>query len=118
MADTRRLEKIKRRLGIEPDDKTEDLLITDLIDDAEAHFKGLTGAESVADKYAYIIDNVVYKMYQRKGSEAVEKETVDGYSVTYTGWADFFEPYKPILDRDFGGEDSSGRKAGKVVVLY
>jgi len=37
------LAKIKRRLGIDPTDNLENDLLTDLVEDAESYFKGLTG---------------------------------------------------------------------------
>lgn len=107
MADLR---KIKRRLGIEG--LYQDDLLKDLIDDAESHFMGLSGADSVSDKYAYMIESVVYKLYSRKGSEAAKSESVDGYSVTYEDWDDLFKPYKDIICRDFG-LDGVRRKRGK-----
>lgn len=115
MADTQ-LNKIKRRLGIAFDDTQEDLLLKDLVDDAKSYFLGLANADIFDDKYNYIIESVVYKLYQRKGSEAITSETLDGYSVTYADWDDLFKPYVKIIDRDFG-EDGSYRERGKVRFL-
>ena len=108
------LDKIKRRLGIDVNDTLEDDLLNDLVEDAESYFLGLANASSVDDKYNYIIENVVYKMYQRKGSEAVKSENVDGYSVTYEDWDDYFKPYLKIIDRDFG-DNGTYREKGKVM---
>lgn len=108
------LNKIKRRLGIDVNDTLEDDLLSDLVEDAESCFCGLANASSVDDKYNYIIENVVYKMYQRKGSEAVKSENVDGYSVTYEDWDDYFKPYLKIIDRDFG-DNGTYREKGKVM---
>lgn len=116
MIDTQRLKKIKRRLGIAPDDTKEDDLLSDLVEDAESYFKGLTGKATIDNKYAYMIENVVYKLYGRKGSEGVTSETVDGYSVTYQDWDNLFEPYMAILNKDFG-LDGSQRQKGKVMFL-
>ena len=116
MIDTQRLKKIKRRLGIAPDDTKEDDLLSDLVDDAESYFKGLTGEATIDNKYAYMIENVVYKLYGRKGSEGVTSETVDGYSVTYQDWDNLFKPYMDILNKDFG-LDGSQRRKGKVMFL-
>lgn len=114
--DTQRLEKIFRRLGIEKDDIHEKDLINDLIEDAESYFKTLTGQTAVDAKYNFMIENAVYKMYGRKGSEAVKSETVDGYSVTFDDWDNYFKPYMAILDKDFG-LNGSYREKGKVVFL-
>lgn len=108
------LDKIKRRLGIDVNDTLEDDLLSDLVEDAKSYFLGLANASSVDDKYNYIIENVVYKMYQRKGSEAVKSENVDGYSVTYEDWDDYFKPYLKIIDRDFG-DNGTYREKGKVM---
>lgn len=113
MRDTQ-LKKVKRRLGIAVDDIHEVDLINDLLADAESYFKALTGSVSVESKYSFIIENVVYKLYGRKGSEAIKSETVDGYSVTYEEWDELFKPYMAILNKDFK-LDGSLREKGKVM---
>ena len=115
MTDTQ-LAKIKRRLGIAPDNTEENALIEDLVDDAESYFKLLTDTTEIDVKYNFMIENVVYKLYGRKGSEAVTSETVDGYSVTYQELDDLFKPYMKILNKDFG-LDGSLREKGKVMFL-
>ena len=110
------LAKIKRRLGIAQDDTAENDLLADLVDDAESYFKILTGSVEIGSKYNFIIENVVYKLYGRKGSEGVTSETVDGYSVTYQDWDNLFKPYMDILNKDFG-LDGSQRQKGKVTFL-
>lgn len=109
MEDTQ-LEKIKRRLGIT--DNLQDELITDLIEDAESHFKLVTGTDEIRPKYDFIIRDVALKMYSRKGSEALESESVDGYSANYV--QSLFDEYMPILERDFDLRDDD-RKRGKVM---
>lgn len=110
------LAKIKRRLGIAQDDTAENDLLGDLVDDAESYFKTLTGSVEIGSKYNFMIENVVYKLYGRKGSEGVTSETVDGYSVTYQDWDNLFKPYMAILNKDFG-LDGSLREKGKVMFL-
>lgn len=110
------LAKIKRRLGIAQDDTAENDLLADLVDDAESYFKTLTGSVEIGSKYNFMIENVVYKLYGRKGSEGVTSETVDGYSVTYQDWDNLFKPYMAILNKDFG-LDGSLREKGKVMFL-
>lgn len=114
--DDAQLAKIKRRLGIDPADSKENDLLQDLVDDAESYFKGLTGTTEIESKYNFMIENVVYKLYGRKGSEGVTSETVDGYSVTYQDWDNLFKPYMAILNKDFG-LDGSQRQKGKVMFL-
>ena len=110
------LAKIKRRLGIAQDDTAENDLLADLVDDAESYFKTLTGSVEIGSKYNFMIENVVYKLYGRKGSEGVTSETVDGYSVTYQDWDNLFKPYMAILNKDFG-LDGSQRQKGRVTFL-
>lgn len=110
------LAKIKRRLGIAPDDAEENDLIADLVDDAESYFKGLTGTAEIDTKYNFMIENVVYKLYGRKGSEGVTSETVDGYSVTYQEWDNLFKPYMAILNKDFNLTGSL-QEQGKVLFV-
>lgn len=115
---TGQLDKIKRRLGIALDHGEEDDLLRDLVGDAKAYFLGLAGQDEAdyKSKYDYIIENVVYKLYQRKGSEAIRQESVDGYTVVYDDWDSFFKPYLKIIERDFG-EQSSYRKQGRATFL-
>ena len=114
--DSIQLAKIKRRLGIPVDDTAEDKLLEDLIEDTEGYFKLLTSSSIVDSKYHFMIENVVYKLYGRKGSEGVTSETVDGYSVTYQEWDNLFKPYMAILNKDFG-LDGSLRERGRVMFL-
>ena len=114
--DDTQLAKIKRRLGIDPNDTKENDLLQDLVEDAESYFKGLTGITEIESKYNFMIENVVYKLYGRKGSEGVTSETVDGYSVTYQDWDNLFKPYMAILNKDFG-LDGPQRQKGKVMFL-
>lgn len=116
MEENAQLAKIKRRLDIASTDTEEDTLLTDLIADAESYFKLLVGVSEIDSKYQFMIENVVYKLYGRKGSEGVTSETVDGYTVTYQEWDNLFKPYMKILDKDFG-IDGSLRQKGKVRFL-
>ena len=104
------LDKIKRRLGIV--DALQDDLINDLIDDAHAQFMAITSADMVLPKYDFIISEVVILRYNRKGSEGMKSETVDGYSVTYE--TDDFNAYMWLLKKDFGLDESKHRKKGVV----
>lgn len=116
MADTQ-LDKIKRRLGIE--DAQQNELLNDLVDDAKSHFKLLTKqSEDIPEKYDFIIRDVVALRYNRKGSEGMKSESVDGYSTTYSDAMDDFKPYRDLLERDFNLIDSdSERQKGTVRFL-
>lgn len=105
------IKKIKRRLGIEDD--LQDQLLDDLIGDAESLFQLLTGADSVSMKYEPVIEQAVYKLYNRKGSEGISTETVDGYSVRYA--YDLFSEYMGILKRDFNIDPDGYRQTGQVM---
>lgn len=66
------LDKLKRRLGIK--DTIQDELLEDFLNDAEAHFRLITGAHSVHSRYEFIIITVAAKLYNRKGSEGMSQE--------------------------------------------
>lgn len=106
------LNKLKRRLGIT--DNLQDTLLADIYKDAECYFKALTGADEVASTYAFIIREVTLKLYNRKGSEGMSSESVDGYSVSYA--SDLFADYMNLLERDFN-LGSKSRKIGAVKFL-
>lgn len=103
------LNKIKRRLGI--NDILQDDLINDLVEDSESYFKALTGVSDIDGKYDFIIRGVALKLYNRKGSEGMSSESVDGYSSSYD--PELFSDYMDILNRDFGLNDKY-RKQGRV----
>ena len=112
MADTQ-LDKIKRRLGIlgmEQDD-----LLNDLLEDAQSYFIAITGTVTVDPRYEFIINDVTAKLYNRKGSEGMESESVDGYSTSYA--QDLFSDYMGILERDFNLNDEY-RQKGRVFLYW
>lgn len=92
------LTKLKRRLGIENNLQNE--LLLDLIADAQDHFKLITSIPyDVPEKYKFIIVDVASKLYNRKGSEGMSQESVDGYSAHYI--ASVFDEYLPYLEKEF-----------------
>lgn len=103
------LDKIKRRVGIT--DNLQDDLINDLIEGAEACFFAITG-NSVPSKFEFMIIEVVVRKYNRKGSEGIKTESIDGYSASYS--TDDFSDYWGLLDDEYGLSD---RKRGKVRFL-
>lgn len=111
MTDTQ-ITKIKRRLGII--DKEQDDLLTDLIEDAQSHFKFITKQETVNSKYDFMIREVAVTLYNRKGSEGMKSESVDGYSATYS--ESLFADYMDILNSDFNLTEEY-RQRGKVKFL-
>ena len=112
MADTQ-LDKIKRRLGIS--DTEQDDLLNDLLEDAQSYFIAITGAITVDPRYKFIINDVTAKLYNRKGSEGMESESVDGYSTSYA--QDLFSDYMGILERDFNLNDEY-RQKGRVYLYW
>ena len=107
------LDKLKRRLGIS--DTTQDDLLNDLLEDAQSYFIAITGANAVDTRYEFIINDVTAKLYNRKGSEGMESESVDGYSTSYA--QDLFSDYMGILERDFGLNDEY-RQKGRVFLYW
>lgn len=106
------LDRLKRRLGIVDD--VQDVLLLDIIEDTQAHFLSLAGADEIADKYNYIIIDIADIRYNRRGSAGVKSETVDGYSVEYQDVLEDFAPYLNIIRRDFYQD---GVKRGGVMFL-
>ena len=105
------LDKIKRRLGI--GDNLQDQLIQDLIGDSQSMFLTITGEQDIHPNYDFMIEGVVYKLYNRKGDEATESTSVDGYTVKYA--EGLFDEYMDILTRDFNLNDDDKHQAGKVI---
>ena len=105
------LDKIKRRLGIR--DNLQDQLIQDLIGDSQSMFLTITGEQDIHPNYDFMIEGVVYKLYNRKGDEATESTSVDGYTVKYA--EGLFDEYMDILTRDFNLGDNGYREKGKVM---
>ena len=105
------LDKIKRRLGI--GDNLQDQLIQDLIGDSQSMFLTITGEQDIHPNYDFVIEGVVYKLYNRKGDEATESTSIDGYTVKYAQGA--FDEYMDILTRDFNLNDGDKCRAGKVI---
>ena len=105
------LDKIKRRLGI--GDNLQDQLIQDLIGDSEDMFRLVTRQSYIDREYDFMIESVVYKLYNRKGDEATESTSIDGYTVKYAQGV--FDEYMDILTRDFNLNDDDKHQAGKVI---
>ena len=106
------IKKIKRRLGIEDD--LQDELIIDLVADASAIFMTITKSSFIPGKYTFMIEDVAYKLYNRKGSEGITSESIDGYTAQYS--SGLYDDYMDILVRDFNlDDDGSERKAGRVM---
>ncbi len=93
----RLLGKLKRRLNIV--DAEQDQLLEDLLEDAKAHYCLLTKQQEVEQQFEFIIVDVAAARYNRKGSEGLAVESVDGYKSEYT--LHDFEPYMEILDSHF-----------------
>lgn len=105
------LPKLKLRLGIV--DELQDDLLIDILDLAIDQFNSITKNDGeVPKRYHYIILEVALLKYNRKGSEGMKSESVDGYSVTYD--TDDFKSYMWILNRDFGLDERTHREKGQV----
>lgn len=98
------LKKIKKIRGIPDADTTEDEAILEIVEDVMKHFKayvGLKMSEGVSDDWSFIISDVVFKQYNRRGSEGMRSESVDGYSVNYEESENDFKKFDPILRQHF-----------------
>lgn len=99
MNKTEILDKIKQRFGITHNEQDE--VITDLIEDAENHFKLITGAVDVKPTYEFIIKDVVAIRYNRLDSYGLTSESRGDYSASYRDPKLDFENYLEILDREY-----------------
>lgn len=93
------LQRVKVNLGL--NDTVQDDLILLLVENVVSHFKLAYGAEEVADKFSFIIEDCVIKRFNRRGSEGATKEDLDGHSVTYEAHKNEFLPYDDLLKREF-----------------
>lgn len=94
------LEKVKQRFGIEHTEQ--DDVLTDLIEDAESHFKMITGATEIKPDHEFIIKDVVSIRYNRLSSYGLTSESKGDYSATYRDPSLDFQDYIPFLDREYG----------------
>lgn len=92
--------KVKRIQGKQSNDTKEDEALLEIIKDVIKHFKvyvGLSVDANVDDTWDFIITDVAIKQYNRRGSEGMKSESVDGYSVSYDESIDDFAKYVAIL---------------------
>lgn len=110
------LQKLQRRLEIS-DDSPELEVLEDVLEDAQSAFKVITGTNTIDEKYNFMVVQVAAQLYNRRGSEGMESENVDGYSVKYV--AGLYDEFWPILERDFKfNEEPSGQERQGRVVFY
>lgn len=82
------LERLKRRLGLEDDEKN--TLLQDILDDTEARLCVLLEADDVPEELAYIVLGAAVKAYNRIGSEGASSHTVEGETLSWAA-GDFDE---------------------------
>lgn len=94
----------------------QDNYINKLTSNAFDEFSILTGSEDIKAKYLFIIEGVVSKRYNRRGSEGLTSENVDGYSVNYQSnmykelQGDFSE-YLTLLEVEYNIKNSARKSA-------
>lgn len=109
------IEKMKRRLGISLSDTVQDALLEDILEDAQSAFKVYTGADTVDVRFEFIVLDVAMKLYNRKGSEGMTSESVDGYQATYA--VGLMDEYADMLVKHFPQlQDADLERRGRVVV--
>ena len=110
--------RLKRRHGIEEDEQT--IFIEDVVDEVVAYYLAIANEISdkavteVSEDHAFIIRGVASKQYNRRGSEGLEQETVDGYRATYVE-NDFAEYLSFIEAKHMPDEDN--RRGGTAVFI-
>ena len=91
------LNRVKLFLGIEVSDNNQDELIAEIITVTEGQLKMLLDAETLPNEVTFIIHELVIQRYNRLGSEGMESENIEGYSVKYSGKD--FKPYEDFLSK-------------------
>lgn len=92
--------KVKRIQGKPVNDTEEDEALKEIINDVIKHFKvyvGLDNNAQVEDTWDFVITDVAIKQYNRRGSEGMRSESVDGYSVSYDESLDDFAKFAALL---------------------
>lgn len=92
---------IKRRLEIPVEDTLQDAVIEDIINDTAQEFILFTGADSVPEKYNFIIIDICLKRYNRRGNEGMYHSRVEGHAVTYEKAESDFAKYRAYLRIDY-----------------
>lgn len=109
--------KVRRIQGKPPIDKLEDEALLEIIEDVIKHFKvyvGLKPNANVEDTWDFVITDVAIKQYNRRGSEGMSSESVDGYSVSYNESENDFAKFNPILRQSFDLPSEGIARKGRI----
>jgi hypothetical protein len=78
------LELLKARLEINPDDKSQDKLLNQLLSDAQAEILDFCNRDTLLSKMEGIQRELAIVYYNRKGSEGENSRSEGGVSVSYS----------------------------------
>ncbi|WP_077621562.1 phage head-tail connector protein [Sediminibacillus massiliensis] len=101
---------VKVLLGI--DDTLQDKAINIIIRNTEAHLKiwlkKYAGLDEIPAELEFIITELSIIRFQKRGSEGMSSESVEGHSVSYN--EDDFKPYSSILNTYIPVEPDRAKK--------
>lgn len=108
------IERLRRFLGIPPEDTDQIAILVDIVDLAEQHLKAKLRKDVIPEQLRYILFEVSVIRYNRMGSEGMKSETIEGHSVNYVD--DDFKPYESVI-ADYREESIGGWQFGDVTFL-
>ena len=85
------LNRIKTLLGVTDNDE----LIYEITELTKSKILNYINETELPNELEFVLVELAIQRYNRKGSEGIASESVDGKSVSYE---DMFENYKPYLD--------------------
>jgi len=112
------IKKLERRHGASGIVQRE--FIEDVVDETVAYYLAI--ANEISDKeikevpedHSFIIRGVASKQYNRRGSEGMEQEQVDGYRATYI--QNDFAEYESFIFNKFKPKDDDHKKGTAVFI--
>ncbi|KGX88005.1 phage head-tail connector protein [Pontibacillus litoralis] len=106
------LDNMKIVLGIndELQDKALEIIIANTTAHLKLWLKQYTDLTTIPEELNFIIEELSISRFQRRGSEGMKSESVEGHSVTYK--EDDFAPYLSILSAYIPKQEE---KKGRVV---
>ncbi|WP_200411296.1 phage head-tail connector protein [Virgibacillus salexigens] len=106
------IDNVKTVLDIQDDlqDKALEIIIANTTSHLKLWLKKHTDLTNIPEELNFIIEELSIARFQRRGSEGMKSESVEGHAVTYS--EDDFAPYLSILSAYIPKQEE---KQGKVV---
>lgn len=99
------LEKVKLHLSIK--DLIQDEMILNIIDGVFDHYVFLYN-QSPSYSHLFILESITVRRYNRRNAEGITRQSVEGFSATYTDETKDFEAYDDKIKQDLGLPQSNG----------